>query len=507
MSNFKSLLSEATKFVYGTLLEFTWPAFDFLQQVRPVIFLPFNIWFFFVSLPFRIFFFMINGFTSQSSKISVEDKKTLDSKETSIPSIMVSKATDVLRQRKSGPTEDRPFSWYTVTGTVTGSVKSEEPVKVESAKGSLLDEFKSQLEEIQHMKEEVMPKEIQVDQSEELKGRLEEFEQREKAVMEEKHRLESQLEELSSKYYANEKSVALEKERLESEIKQLSSKHASDDKAALEEKKRLESQLKDLTEKFNVDEKALATFQTERSRLKQMVEIQLRKSFDFQQDIIGLKNQLKYEHECRIKAQEELESIKKQVESGKKSSTQSKSTPVSTPVVEYKPSEEVKPAWHVQHHENDYTQMVANAQHEQQDSKSFSEVVKESLDAKPSTDAKQVEEFVVVGGDLSNKHIVVDEVASTPAVESTPVVESKSVEEAKPVWHVPHHENDYTEMIANAQHEQQDHKSFSDILKDSLEVKPVEPTATADEFTVVGGDLANKHIVLDTSVAPSVNAI
>jgi len=201
----------------------------------------------------------------------------------------------------------------------------------------------------------------------------------------------------------------------------------------------LEAQLKDLTSKFDDDEKALASFEQERTRFKQLIAVQQKKSFDFQQDIIGLKNQLRFEQESRLKAEQELDSLKKRSKAEKNNNK--KKTKKASPAVESSSSTpsttstssqtesiqqkapatvehtETKPAWSVGHHEQDYTEMVAAAQREELEHKKFSDVVKESLQAEqqPEKTVDNQDEFTVIGGDLSSKHITL----GAPSIMST----------------------------------------------------------------------------------------
>jgi len=184
----------------------------------------------------------------------------------------------------------------------------------------------------------------------------------------------------------------------------------------------LEEQLEDLSKRVHEDEEALATVETEKQRFRKLIGVEQKKCFDFQQQIIALKNQLKTEKQSKLAAEGELESIKKEKATEKRKakrqaaksknadqSAPAQSTPAqSTPAQadQHQTAGETHSAWHTTEHKG-FTEMVAEAQREElQHGKKFSEVLKTAIEEDKPVVAEEKPEFIVIGGDMSNKHVI-----------------------------------------------------------------------------------------------------
>jgi len=198
---------------------------------------------------------------------------------------------------------------------------------------------------------------------------------------------------------------------------------------------------------------------------------------------------------------EQLE-LKQQVQEKKHQKRVNQKNKKSTSTVEVKVEEEkesnINSVWHAAHHEKDYTEMIAKAQ-QQEEHKSFSEVLKESIQKDEklvSNNNDEPSKFTIIGGSQSSQHVIENPIKiDEEEVEELKSIETKKVE-SKTVWNIPEHKRDYTQMIAKAQIEEIKHPKLSDSIKENL-LKQENNYSSSDktfEFAVIGGDLSNKHI-------------
>jgi len=359
------MLIDETRFFWKSLMSKFEPIMDLYSQLRPLIFLPFNIWFFFASLPFRLFFSFTSIFFSKKDTPALQQMKEKANElkeEVVIPTLLPQ------QPRKFVPMPDRQFhGWYAV----------------ESKKEDRLTRRKSHLKHSQESQESQQPQQPQQSQLKEESPRVDESVQ-----------LKEQL------------SLIEQRER-----------------QTLEDKQRLELQLEDLSKKYNSDEQALASFEHEKQRFRNLIKVEQKKCFDFQQQIISLKNQLKSEHESKLQVEGQLDALKKKEKTDKRKASKARkaSTPrsdmsatdagkeslASEPAVEStRASSETTSVWHSTEQKS-FTEMVAEAQRDElEHGKKFSEIVKESIKKEEPAFVESKSEFVVVGGDLSSKHIV-----------------------------------------------------------------------------------------------------
>jgi len=222
----------------------------------------------------------------------------------------------------------------------------------------------------------------------------------------------------------SDKSIEEEAEESESEsedeseeLRQQLSQFEERERTTADERKRLEEQLEDLSKRVHEDEEALATVETEKQRYRKLIGVEQKKCFDFQQQIIALKNQLKTEKQSKLAAEGELQSIKKdkatEKRKAKRQASKSKNTDQSAPA-QSTPAQadqnqnagETHSAWHTTEHKG-FTEMVAEAQREElQHGKKFSEVLKTAIEEDKPVVAEEKPEFIVIGGDMSNKHVI-----------------------------------------------------------------------------------------------------
>jgi len=194
-------------------------------------------------------------------------------------------------------------------------------------------------------------------------------------------------------------------------LKQRIGEYEQRERSAVDDKSRLEVQLKDLSEKFNNDEAALASFEKEKRRFRALINMEQKKCFDFQQQIIALKSQLSREHESLEKAESKIDTMtkdhKRSKRAAKKSAKAESQAQVAQPAQPLSHVEETgHSVWHQPSKKLGFTEMVAEAQREELESgKSFSEVLKESLKKDEPIMEKSAPEFVVIGGPQSSQHI------------------------------------------------------------------------------------------------------
>jgi len=323
---------------------------DVYYQVRPIILLPFNVWFFFVSLPFRVMFTLSDIFFAKDPAFQLKEKVLeLKQEVVTIPSIKFQSygpaRSEAYRRRATSLMENRPHGWYMV--------------EKDDSKEEQLRSRKSPAKEQVKV---ATPLSKSVDETASLKQQLDQIEQRERSTLEAKQQLELQLE--------------------------------------------------DLTKKYNSDEQVLASFEHEKQRFRNLISVEQKKCFDFQQQIIALKNQFKSEHESKIHAEEQLIALKKHQKAARKSRKASKSEvskelPVKSEE-SVKSEEHVESAWHASSQKG-FTEMVAEAQRDElEHGKMFSEILKEAIKKDEPAIADSKPEFTVVGGDLSSKHVIED---------------------------------------------------------------------------------------------------
>lgn len=347
------MLIDESRFFWKTLISRTEPLMDLYRSVRPVIFLPFNIWLYFVTLPFRLFMSISSGSLWKSAQDMKEKTMELkdkaleikeDIKEEFNQSQFAFKSRPAILSRPivdSAAFEYRQASWIPVEQDKHG--KSEDQPLVRRRSPS---------------KKQEAP--VVIDEAAQLKGRISEYEQRERS--------------------------------------------------AIEDKQRLEAQLKDLSGKFESDEAALASFEKEKRRFRTLINMEQKKCFDFQQQIIALKSQLDREHKSLENAESKIELMEKtkhEKRAAKKFLAEKKEE--ARPVEHAAPAAHVEEThgWHQPTQKVSYTEMVAEAQREELESgKKFSEVLKEALKKDEPVMEKTVPEFIVIGGPQSSQHVV-----------------------------------------------------------------------------------------------------
>jgi len=262
----------------------------------------------------------------------------------------------------------------------------------------------------------------------------------------------------------------------------------------------LESELSQLHKSYDSKSKSFTKFDSELKRMKELLHEEQNKCFDLQQTIAALKNQIAKANQQaetwktkfqQLELRQQVQEKKHQKRINQKNKKTSTSTTLVEPEIEIK--SDVNSVWHAAHHERDYTEMVGKAQQEQQEFKSFSEVVKESIqkDEIPSTSISSQAEFIVIGGPQSSKHVV------EPIKEEESIVETvkPEMEHSKSVWKIPDHTSDFTQLVAKAQMEEINHPKLADVIKEkSLQDSTSLSSKASSEFTVVGGDLSSKHI-------------
>jgi len=401
-------------------------------QIKPLLLLPFNIWLFFVTIPFRLFFFLTSDRSNKSKMMEIKEEiKNI------APSALSHKAPIELRQRKvGGSDEDRQFpGWYSAERSDKTVEKSEKPLtssrrgsiskkSAPSTAPSVINQFKS----------------VEPSMSdEELLRKVEEHERR---VHEEKARLESQLDDITKRYEKDEIILAtfdaersrykslinFEREKLtkaQEEIEQLRSQlsqqsdstststssttdlssveNLSDEellkkveeheRRAHEEKAALEAELIELNKKYQHDEELVAMYSSEKARYMNLINIEQRKCFDMQQQLVKLRAQL---------AKASSSSSSSSSTSTNNSTTQKKESIGST-TVEATP--QTNSVWHAAPKEG-FTEMVAHAQQDElEHGKSFSEVLKDSIKKEEPVNTSSTAEFTVLGGADSNQHV------------------------------------------------------------------------------------------------------
>lgn len=332
--------SNDNRFFWAFATEKYKTAMEYYTTFRPLILLPFNIWFFFVSLPFRIFF--------------------------AVTSSVFSKPEQIKEKKETETTQKKKDNFRTVEKTDSRAeegLRRRSPVKEES-------------EETQS---EEKPRELVEEPEEQVEESNEEVEEDDSM---------SRIEEL-------EKQI----------------------QAADEEKTRLEKEHNELYARFQSDERALADSEKERQRYKQLINVEQKKCFDFQQTIIALKNQIKAEHESRVEAEGKFKSFKRHTKKDKQrakkeaaklsASTEQTSSAQSNNPLALDAS--THGMWHTPSTKG-FTEMVAEAQKEElSHPKGFADILKQSIHAEEVQQAPQQDskpEFVVVGGDLSTRHVV-----------------------------------------------------------------------------------------------------
>jgi len=367
------MLIDESRFFWKALITKTQSFMNFYHSVRPLVFLPFNIWLYCVTLPFRLFMSISSGnfwnFVDEMKNKSMEFKdKTMELKsnlmgmkedikeEFSQSQIALQKSEIIIpsrsTRRSSISLEDRQHGWFAVERDDSKTHDDQTLIRRKSPS----------------KKQKESPA---IEESSELKSRISEYEQRVQS--------------------------------------------------AAEDKQRLEEQLKELTEKFNNDEAALANFDKEKRRFRSLINVEQKKCFDFQQQIISLKSQLSREHESLEKAESTIDTMKKDQKRSKKAAKKSKSE-TSVPVQSAQPAvdqpEETHSMWHESSKKLSYTEMVAEAQREELESgKKFSEVLKDALKKEePVMEKSAAPEFTVIGGPQSSQHIVEDIRAPVAAV-------------------------------------------------------------------------------------------
>lgn len=360
------MLIDDSRFFWKAMTSKVQPFIDFYYSVKPVIFLPFNIWLYCVTLPFRLFMSVTSGSFWKSTQemkektIELKDKaveiKDDIKEEILIASSLKSEPAILKRPIRSMPLEDRQPGWYAVD---KHEIHDKHEVHDKHDDQTLTRRKSISKKEAPVAESSESP----IDEASMLKERIAEFEHRERTTVEDKERLEAQLAYLSSK--------------------------------------------------VNKDEAELASSEKEKHRYRTLINMEQKKCFDFQQQIIALKSQLSREHESLEKANIKISSMTKAKKASKKALKKALKddiagviaepvAPVAAPEVTH--SEEHS-AWNT--HKVDYTTMVAEAQREElEHGKKFSEVVKDSLMKEEPVMEKSAPEFIVIGGPQSSMHVV-----------------------------------------------------------------------------------------------------
>jgi len=288
------------------------------------------------------------------------------------------------------------------------------------------------------------------------------------------------------------------------ELKQKLAEYKQKELQSINNSSRLEAELARLQKTFDSKSQSKKKFEIEKKRINDLINQEKTKNFDLQQIIIGLKNQILKEHEQMESWKNRFEQLelKQQVQEKKHQKRVNQKNKKSTSTVEVKVEEEkesnINSVWHAAHHEKDYTEMIAKAQ-QQEEHKSFSEVLKESIQKDEklvSNNNDEPSKFTIIGGSQSSQHVIENPIKiDEEEVEELKSIETKKVE-SKTVWNIPEHKRDYTQMIAKAQIEEIKHPKLSDSIKENL-LKQENNYSSSDktfEFAVIGGDLSNKHI-------------
>jgi len=105
------MLIDETRFFWSNLMTTISPFMDLFNRFRPLILLPFNVWFFFASLPFRFLYLLASNFKKDGSTIEQVKEKAIELKE---EVIMPAFRPEPVRRKSFVQMEDRQPGWYPV---------------------------------------------------------------------------------------------------------------------------------------------------------------------------------------------------------------------------------------------------------------------------------------------------------------------------------------------------------------------------------------------------------